>query len=51
MIALSGNFTANPLEILRAALQPVVDRYDYVIIDALEFGHGHEERSASRLAT
>jgi chromosome partitioning protein len=33
MIALSGNFTANPLEILRVALQPVVDRYDYVIID------------------
>ncbi|MDF1502425.1 AAA family ATPase [Roseisolibacter sp. H3M3-2] len=33
MIALSGNFTANPLEILRTALQPVLDRYDYVIID------------------
>lgn len=33
MIALSGNFTANPLEILRIALQPVIDRYDYVIID------------------
>jgi chromosome partitioning protein len=33
MIALSGNFTANPLEILRVALQPVIDRYDYVIID------------------
>jgi chromosome partitioning protein len=33
MIALSGNFTANPLEILRYALQPVIDRYDYVIID------------------
>jgi chromosome partitioning protein len=33
MIALTGNFTANPLEILRAALQPVIDRYDYVIID------------------
>lgn len=33
MIALSGNFTANPLEILRGALQPVIDRYDYVIID------------------
>jgi chromosome partitioning protein len=33
MIALSGNFTANPLEILRAALLPVVDRYDYIIID------------------
>lgn len=33
MIALSGNFTANPLEILRIALQPVMDRYDYIIID------------------
>jgi len=33
MIALSGNFTANPLEILRTALQPVIDRYDYIIID------------------
>jgi chromosome partitioning protein len=33
MIALSGNFTANPLEILKNAIQPVVDRYDYVIID------------------
>ena len=33
MIALVGNFTANPLEILRVALQPVIDRYDYVIID------------------
>jgi chromosome partitioning protein len=33
MIALSGNFTANPLEILRIALQPIIDRYDYIIID------------------
>jgi cellulose biosynthesis protein BcsQ len=33
MIALSGNFTANPLEILRVALQPVIDRYDYIIVD------------------
>lgn len=33
MIALSGNFTTNPLEILRAAIQPVIDRYDYIIID------------------
>jgi chromosome partitioning protein len=33
MIALSGNFTANPLEILRVALQPIIDRYDYIIID------------------
>lgn len=33
MIALTGNFTANPLEILRSALQPVIDRYDYIIID------------------
>ena len=33
MIALTGNFTANPLEILRSALQPVIGRYDYIIID------------------
>ncbi|NNC31683.1 AAA family ATPase [Longimicrobium terrae] len=33
MIALAGNFTANPLEILKNALQPIIDRYDYVIID------------------
>ncbi len=33
MIALSGNFTANPLEILRTAIQQVIDRYDYIIID------------------
>lgn len=33
MIALSGNFTSNPLEILRSALQPIIDRYDYIIID------------------
>lgn len=33
MIALTANFTSNPLEILRNALQPVIDRYDYVIID------------------
>ncbi len=33
MIALSGNFTVNPLEILKVALQPIIDRYDYIIID------------------
>lgn len=33
MIALSGNFTVSPLDILRTALQPVIDRYDYIIID------------------
>lgn len=33
MIAMAGNFTANPLEILRIALLPVIDRYDYIIID------------------
>lgn len=33
MIAMAGNFTANPLEILKNALQPVIDRYDYIIID------------------
>jgi chromosome partitioning protein len=32
-VALAGNFTASPLEILKAALQPIIDRYDYVIID------------------
>jgi chromosome partitioning protein len=32
-VALAGNFTASPLEILKGALQPIVDRYDYVIID------------------
>lgn len=33
MIALTGNFTTNPIEILRDALAPVLERYDYVIID------------------
>ncbi|MEM5461568.1 AAA family ATPase [Paraburkholderia phytofirmans] len=33
MIAMSGNFNVNPLEILKNALQPVIGRYDYVIID------------------
>jgi len=33
MIALSGDFSNNPLDILRGALQPIIDRYDYVIID------------------
>jgi chromosome partitioning protein len=33
MIALAGNFTVNPLDILKSALQPVIDRYDYIIID------------------
>lgn len=33
MIALTGNFTANPLDILRTALLPVIERYDYIIID------------------
>jgi chromosome partitioning protein len=33
MVALAGNFTANPLEIIRIALQPIIDRYDYIIID------------------
>jgi chromosome partitioning protein len=30
---MSGNFMTNPLEILRVALKPVIDRYDYIIID------------------
>ncbi len=33
MIAIAGNFTANPLEILRGTIHPIIDRYDYVIID------------------
>lgn len=33
MIAIADNFTAKPLEILRGALQSVIDRYDYIIID------------------
>lgn len=33
MIAMSGNFTSNPLDILRNALLPIIDRYDYIIID------------------
>lgn len=33
LIALTGNYTNNPLEILRVALQPVIDMYDYIIID------------------
>ena len=33
MIALKGNYTANPLQILHSALQPVIGRYDYIIID------------------
>jgi len=32
-VAMKGHFTNNPLDILRKALQPVIDRYDYVIID------------------
>ena len=32
-IALSGNFTTNPLDILRGALQNTISRYDYVVID------------------
>ncbi|WP_322514201.1 AAA family ATPase [Rhodopseudomonas palustris] len=33
MIAMAGNFTASPLDILRNALLPIMDRYDYIIID------------------
>jgi len=33
MVALFGNYTVNPLEILRMAIQPIIDRYDYIIID------------------
>ena len=33
MIAVAGHFTLNPLDVLQAALQPVLARYDYIIID------------------
>jgi chromosome partitioning protein len=32
-IAMAGNYKNNPLEILRVALLPVMERYDYIIID------------------
>jgi len=32
-IAMQGNYDRNPQDILRSALMPVIDRYDYVIID------------------
>lgn len=33
LIAVRGNFTATPLDILKQALAPVLERYDYVIMD------------------
>ncbi len=32
-IAVQGNYENNPQDILRRALQPVIDRYDFVILD------------------
>jgi chromosome partitioning protein len=32
-VAMKGHFTNNPLDILKKALHPVIDRYDYIIID------------------
>ena len=32
-VALQGNYDQNPQDILKAALLPVIDRYDFVIID------------------
>ncbi len=32
-VAMQGNYDQNPQEILRQALVPVIDRYDFVIID------------------
>jgi chromosome partitioning protein len=32
-VAMQGNYENNPQDILRHALAPVIDRYDYVIID------------------
>ena len=33
MIAVTGYFNLNPLDVLQAALRPVLARYDYIIID------------------
>ncbi len=33
MIAVTGHFMLNPLDVLQAALRPVVGRYDFIIID------------------
>ena len=33
LIAITGNYTANPLDIIKKALKPVLDQYDYVLID------------------
>ena len=32
-VAMQGNYDNNPQDILRRALQPILDRYDFVIID------------------
>ncbi len=32
-VAMQGNYDNNPQDILRRALAPIIDRYDYVIID------------------
>lgn len=32
-VAIQGNYNHNPQDILKVALQPVVDRYDFVLID------------------
>jgi len=32
-VAMQGNYDSNPQDILRRALAPVIERYDYVIID------------------
>jgi chromosome partitioning protein len=32
-VAMQGNYDNNPQDILRQALQPIIDRYDFVIID------------------
>ena len=33
MIALKPNYTINPIEILQSAIKPIINRYDYIIID------------------
>ncbi|HNQ90198.1 MAG TPA: ParA family protein [Verrucomicrobiota bacterium] len=32
-VAIQGNYDKNPQDILKVALQPVIDRYDFVLID------------------
>ncbi|KXU92458.1 hypothetical protein CR51_30950 [Caballeronia megalochromosomata] len=49
-IAMKGIFTTNPLDILKKALEPVIDRYDYVIIDCPP-SLGEVTRNGLRIST